>query len=147
MMLPGSQEQPGSSFAVQGYPSIVYQGRNVANPDVDAQHVGRAAIIALSDGRVAFAIDTTGMHAFGRSLLALRMANGAYVTDAVYSDGGGSTALALRENGRDVVARGMNARRLPAYVLAIPPSGSPVLGAIAGLGVGGLVAWLALRGR
>lgn len=150
MMAPGSIEQPGSTFAVQGYPTIVRGGGNVANPTSDTEQVGRAAIVLLSDGRVGFAVDTIGMYAFGQALIALRAANGASVTDAVYSDGGGSTALALRNasGGANVVAIGMDARRVPAYVLAIPPSDSSVGKVLAiggGLALGGLAAWFALK--
>ena len=109
-------------FAVQGYPEVVRDGRLEASDRADANVTGRAALCALTDGRVAFAIARCGMADFGRALLALRLDGNATVRDAIYTDGGGSTTLALRgEGGALAVAHGLDARRLPAYLFAEPP--------------------------
>lgn len=125
-VLDGAREAEGAVFAVQGYPEVVRNGRVEASERADSNATGRAALCALSDGRVAFAIARCGMAEFGRALLALRLDGGATVRDAIYTDGGGSTTLALRgEGGALAVAHGLDARRLPAYLIAEPPASGP----------------------
>lgn len=122
VVMDGAREVEGAIWAVQGYPEVVRNGRVEASDRTDANTTGRAALCALSDGRVAFAIARCGMAEFGRALLALRLDRGATVRDAIYTDGGGSTTLALRsEGGVLAVAHGLDARRLPAYLFAEPP--------------------------
>lgn len=125
-VLDGAREVEGAVWAVQGYPEVVREGRLEASDRVDTNVEGRAALCALSDGRVAFAIARCGMADFGRALLALRMEGDAKVRDAIYTDGGGSTCLALRGTGGElVVAHGLDGRRLPAYLIAEPPPSGP----------------------
>lgn len=152
-MMRGAHELVGARFACQGYPEVLRAAQNVASQEHDTNTTKRAALVLLSDGRVGLAIANTGIRAMGDLLLRARASNGATCTDAVYTDGGGSMALALRgPGGSDLVAENMTGRRLPVYVLAIPPrSGTGTTGAswwgwvagATGLGVVvGLVRWL-----
>ena len=125
-VLDGAREADGAIWAVQGYPEVLREGRIEASDRADTNVTGRAALCALSDGRVAFAIARCGMADFGRVLVALRMEGDTRVRDAIYTDGGGSTCLALRGTGGElVVAHGLDARRLPAYLTAEPPASGP----------------------
>lgn len=142
-VLDGAREVDGAVWAVQGYPEVVRDGRLEASDRVDTNVEGRAALCALSDGRVAFAIARSGMADFGRALLALRLEGDARVRDAIYTDGGGSTCLALRGTGGElIVAHGLEGRRLPAYLIAEPPSSGP--GMI--LAPGARTLWEGVRG-
>lgn len=116
----GAGEVEGAVFACQGYPELIRDGRLVARDVVNTDRVGRAALCVLDDGRVAFAVGRAPMAEFGRALLNLQ---GVRVRDAIYTDGGGSTTLALRgEGGRLEIAQGLDSRRLPVYILAEPPA-------------------------
>lgn len=99
---------PGdAAVAVQGYPWIVRDGEIHASPTVDAEHVGRVALVVLRDGRVGIAVRTGPMFTFAREL----DAGGA--EHVVYLDGGGSTFV--RADGR---TRGQEGeRRLPSFVI------------------------------
>lgn len=123
VMLDGDAIADGATWAAQGYPTLIHRGDNVANPSRDANTTGRAALCLLADGRAAFATARCGMYQFARELLALRDVR---VTDAAYTDGGGSTGLALRQGSGFAVSVGLDARRLPVYLLALPPAGSAV---------------------
>lgn len=156
-MMRGAAELRGAVFAVQGYPEVIRRAENVGSHDNDTNTTTRAALVLLSDGRVGFAISRSGIRAMGDLLLRARTSNGATVSDAVYTDGGGSMALALRgPGGSDLVAENMTGRRLPVFVLAIPPRGdgggsSPgwwwgAFGTVAaGTGLVALVRWLRSR--
>lgn len=131
--LQGAREARGAVFAVQGYPELLRSGDNVASVRNDRDTTGRAALCLLSDGRAAFAIGRAPMREFAEVLRGVRV-GAASVTDAAYLDGGGSTSLALRgANGSDLFAHGLDARRLPVYLLAVPPRG--------GRGATGVVWW------
>lgn len=132
-MMDGAREVIGATFAAQGYPEVIRAGRVEASAERNTDAVGRAALCLLDDGRVAFAVGRASMRAFGEALLGL---SGVRVRDAVYTDGGGSTTLALRgEGGGLVIAHGLDARRLPVYLLAEPPSmGEGMVGAPSGSG-------------
>lgn len=118
----GAREVRGAVFAVQGYPELVRAGANVASERNDRDATGRAGFGVLSDGRVFFAAGRSGMREFAAALLAVEV-GGARVRDAVYTDGGGSTVLALRGPGGVILAQGLEGRRLPSYLLAVPPRG------------------------
>lgn len=152
-MMRGAAELPRAVFAVQGYPEVLRHGENVASTAHDTDAVMRAALVLLSDGRVGFAISRSGIRAMGELLQRARAEGGATITDATYTDGGGSMALALRgPGGSDLVAENLDGRRLPVFVLAMPPHGGVGMtgvrwkGWVAGLAsFGGLVAlvrWL-----
>jgi hypothetical protein len=94
---------------VQGYPQIVHDRRNLASRTVDAETVGRVALVVLTDGRIALAVGTCSMHAFAESLVALGAVH------AVYLDGGSSTYV--RAPSRTI---GGDARALPSFVLLRP---------------------------
>lgn len=123
-MLPGARELEGASVAVQGYPSLLLDGAVQRTSDRDT--TGRAALCLLADGRVGFAVARCSMPEFAEVL----RASPAGVRGAVYTDGGGSTTLALRgEGGRLLVAHGLDSRRLPVYLLAEPaPMGPGMVG-------------------
>lgn len=134
----GAREAPDAVFALQGFPELLRDGANVANPARDADVTGRAALVRLGDGRVGFAAGRASMHGFASALRGLATVQ---VTDAVYLDGGGSTALAARgADGALVASVGLDARRVPSYVLAVPPGsawGSVVLALALGAGAWG----------
>ncbi len=146
-MIQGAAEVRDARFAVQGYPEIVRRGENVGSREHDTDTNKRAALVLLSDGRVGFAISRSGIRAMGDLLLGARASNNATVTDAVYTDGGGSMALALRgPGGRDLVAENLDGRRLPVFLLAlVPPGGAPGnvsrawVGTVAGMTFAGLL--------
>lgn len=75
--------------AVQLYPELIWDGRNVASTSVDTSTVWRAALGVLPGGKMVLAISRAPMHAFAEKLRALG------VTYAGYTDGGGSTSLQL----------------------------------------------------
>lgn len=145
----GAREVAGATFAVQGYPELLRDGENVANPSRDTERTGRAALLLLDDGRVGFAVGRAGMRAFAESLRTLR---GVKVTQAVYTDGGGSTALAVRGVGSSLlVSVGLDSRRVPAYVIAEPPASGPAMTGmpwrlvVGGVGVVTVALWWLLR--
>jgi len=116
-VLDGGVSAPGAVFAMQGYPEVIRGGRNNASQTRDLGATGRAALCVLRDGRVAFAVANTGIRQFADLLLARG------VVEAVYLDGGGSTMLAVRDapGGRVVTSRGLDSRRVPSFLLAVPP--------------------------
>ena len=123
VVMDGAAEIEGAVFAVQGYPAVLRRRSNVATRDKNRETTGRAALCLLGDGRVAFAVGRAPMWEFGEALRALTDVD---VVDALYTDGGGSTTLALRDaNGTLEVAHGLDSRRLPAYILAEPGPSSP----------------------
>ncbi len=133
----GGRETSGAEFAVQGFPELLFEGANVANAARDTDVTGRAALVLAADGRVGFAVARASMYGFAELL---RTVGSASVRHAVYLDGGGSTALALRgEEGELVTGVGLDARRVPAYVLATPPGS--VLGALVLAALLGVAAW------
>ncbi len=129
----GALEVQGAVFAVQGYPELIRRGAVVIGTR-DADRVGRAAFCVLADGRVGFAVGRAPMRAFAEAVLALPCR----VSDAIYTDGGGSTTLGLRNvrGGLDV-AQGLDARKLPIYLIGEPP---PAGAGMVGAGGGGVVA-------
>lgn len=136
-MLEGDAVCDGAVFAHQGYPAMVVDGRNVASRENDTNATGRAALLVFADGGVGFCVSRTGIRELAALLLGLR---GEWrVTGATYMDGGGSTALALRGAGGALeLGVGLQSRRVPAYVIAVPPL-APVGGALGGAVGGALV--------
>lgn len=93
---PGADAVPGARLSVQLYPTLVRDGQViVSNNGTNADRVWRAALCVLDDGRLAFAIMQADMQTFARTLIAALRARHAY-----YTDGGGSTSLAVRGDAR-----------------------------------------------
>lgn len=83
---------PNATVAVQGYPTLVEDGRNVAGTSGNlADHVWRAALVIGRDGQLWFAVGHDTMHGFATSLI------NAGALHALYTDGGGSARLATRD--------------------------------------------------
>lgn len=103
--------------AWQGYPALIRDGVRVVSGASDTQRVGRAGAGRLADGRLFFAAMRASMLDF---TIAVESLGG--VTDLVYSDGGGSTVLALRD-GETVSAPGdLTRRRLPSFLVLVDPA-------------------------
>jgi hypothetical protein len=104
----------GSTVAVQGYPSLLESGANVASEVHDTDTDWRSALAVRSDGRLALCVGRSGMREFAAELLTRGC------RQACYLDGGTSTALWQRSGERDGVAV---PRALPAWVLCRAASG------------------------
>jgi hypothetical protein len=91
---PGWSAPAGARVAVQGYPALVLDGRNVA--DNAAGHNGdvdwRAGLALLGDGRMLFAVGRIDMEGLGAALVR------AGARAAHYTDGGGSARLATADH-------------------------------------------------
>ena len=79
-----------ATIAVQGYPTLVWEGRNDASAAVNTSSVWRAALGIMVDGRLFVAVGHGTMREFAE---ALRLRGAKF---AVYLDGGGSTSLVSR---------------------------------------------------
>lgn len=86
----GARVQAGASVAVQGYPSMVWQGTNEGSTRNDLDRNERSAFGILRDGRVFIAFAETGIRAMAESLIAM---GAEYAT---YGDGGGSGGMFVR---------------------------------------------------
>lgn len=81
----GASAVPCAPVAVQGYPTVVWDGQNEAPTRGEAtSSTWRSALVLLQDGRLAFALARATFPEFGRWLVE----SGA--THAIYTDGGGS---------------------------------------------------------
>jgi hypothetical protein len=78
--------------AAQFYPTLVHGGAVVARRDRNTQRVQRAGLAVLRDGRLALFVCKAGLR-----VVAERLRGVLDATDAGYTDGGGSTRLALRD--------------------------------------------------
>ena len=76
--------------AVQLYPELVWEGRNVASTSIDTSRVWRAALGVLPGGKMVLVVGIAPMHQFADLLIALG------VIYAGYTDGGGSASLQVR---------------------------------------------------
>lgn len=110
----GDRIEAGATFAIQTYPSMIENSENKSSTVKDTNSTGRACIGIHQDGSVIFATYTGGIRQFSQLLIGLGVQNCGYL------DGGGSTSLF----GPDSVGIGLRARRLPSYILAIPPNQS-----------------------
>lgn len=149
----GARYPDEALVAVQGYPTLVWNRSNVVLPNVNPEQWRRAALAILEDGRLAFIIGSGPMHGFAERVRAL----GAVY--AVYTDGGGSTSLAVRGDRR----YGSAENRAVAAWLGVWPSatgqwwqvkGGPaetakavVALALLGAGGAGLYYWIRKRGH
>jgi hypothetical protein len=109
----GDRIEAGATFAIQGYPSMIENSENKSSTVKDTNSTGRACVGIHQDGSVIFATYTGGIRQFSELLI------GIGVKAATYMDGGGSTSMF----GPDVTI-GLRSRRLPSYVMAIPPNQS-----------------------
>lgn len=109
----GAALAAGARVAVQGYPALVLEGRNVATPERDTGREGRAALVLLTDGRFAFASARLGMHAFAEALRSSASA-------AVYTDGGSSLKHWIKGADRSA-ADAPSEPAVPAWLLAVDP--------------------------
>lgn len=89
----GADAAPGATLALQAWPTLVRFGDPVAVRS--GQHVDRAALCALVDGRWAVALWHGTLDAFARSLAEMPE-----IADAGDLDGGNSTQLAHRDGTR-----------------------------------------------
>ena len=107
----GWSTPPWGGVAWQGYPLLV-SGGVPERFTGDADRVERAAVGLLPDGRVVFATGVSGMAEFARGLAGLGL------SWAAYSDGGGSTALVVKDGERILEDRPGNAvaRRVASFV-------------------------------
>lgn len=113
---PGAMALPNARIVVQTYPTLVRDGvRIVSNQGTNRDRNWRAALARLRTGRLAFAIQYADMQTFADALIALG------ATDAGYTDGGGSTSLAIR--GEERLGSSEN-RRVPVWLLAHRPRAS-----------------------
>lgn len=90
----GNHFPEAATIAVQGYPTLVWNGRNDASAAVNTSSVWRAALGILVDGRLFVAVGHGTMREFAE---ALRLRGAKF---AVYLDGGGSTSLVSRDGTR-----------------------------------------------
>lgn len=92
----GGVKLPTDKVAIQGFPTLVFDGHVVAsNTGSNSEQNWRAALVLMNDGRIALAATARrlDMVAFAQALVA------AGAKAATYTDGGGSTALRARDGG------------------------------------------------
>jgi hypothetical protein len=106
----GDASHPGSTFAAQAFPCLVYDGRARDTGDGDTVPVTAHGI--LRDGRVFFAYDVSRRPGFSRRLVS---AGAVY---AGYNDGGGSARLIVR-GGENVGHR--DNRRCACWLVCLAP--------------------------
>ncbi len=96
-------------IAVQGYPSLLENGENVASlTGQNAERGWRAALVLLENGNLAFAVGQDTMPGFAARL---KRIGGRY---AVYTDGGGSAKIVTQNGER---AGSSENRRVPVYLV------------------------------
>lgn len=136
----GGNLPEGASVAVQLFPSLVENGRSVAENSPNTESSWRAALGELEDGRLAFVIWRGSVPEFARKLAR------AGFRWAGYTDGGGSTSMQVG----DTRLGATDNRAVGSFLLAKSASSTTriwiiVLGTIAGLGLVALVGWLVYR--
>ena len=119
---PGAQVDPRAQVAVQLYPALLLDGRNVATDDgTNTDRVWRAGVGLHPRLGVVFAVmPSATMRGFAEALRALG------VVSAGYTDGGGSASLLVR--GLERVGSSEN-RRVASWLVALPPSAPAPAGA------------------
>jgi len=137
-----------ASVGVQMYPSLVIDGRvpSLSVTGSNGQREGRAGVLGFANGEIAFAVGTDTLAGFGQRCRQTGAVWGGY------TDGGGSTALAMRNEDGTVrkwgasenrpvavflVARKPVAPSLPATVISAAPT-ALVVGLMTALVVGGV---------
>lgn len=123
-----AQVTAGAKVAVQLYPPMILNGRDVTTASLNTDRVWRSAVGIDRNGKIVFAVTQNSMTGMAREMLD----HG--VVDAGYTDGGGSTRLAIR--GQREVGNSEN-RRVPLWYVA---EASPVVTGKSGLAiVGGIL--------
>jgi hypothetical protein len=136
----GNVVAPGATVAIQGYPTLAFGGQASGG----GAESSVAGIGLLSSGRIMYLVASGGSLAELGTLFVQRGA-----TAAGYCDAGSSAALYVRGEGY----RGVHARNptLPAWIIAeggsgiVSAGGSKVIAACAGILVGSLALWWALK--
>ncbi len=114
--LPDPATLSGADLVLQARPELVRDGVVVASASIDGDATRRAAVALLGPDVAALVVSRPmGNHAFA---VALQRLLGA--TEALYTDGGGSTELLVA--GRPVGGTTGRSRRVPSFVAAIDPS-------------------------
>lgn len=137
----GNVVAPGATVAIQGYPTLAFGGQASGG----GAESSVAGLGLLSNGRIMYLVASGGSLSELGTLFVQRGA-----TAAGYCDAGSSAALYVRGEG----FRGVHARNptLPAWIIAEGGSGivsavggSKVVAACAGILVGSLALWWALK--
>lgn len=104
-------------LAWQGYPRLIEQGRNIASTTRDTNRTERAGLGRLRSGELVFVSGVDSMRGFAESAVVID------IDELVYSDGGESRVVAVRERDRILAdqASNLTARRVPSFVCAIDP--------------------------
>lgn len=153
---PGAVIAPGATVAVQGYPTIAWNGA-AAGPSTGESSV--AGLGLLRNGNLLYMVAAAGSP---RALGAEFVRRGAIA--AVYMDAGASASLFLREGGwQGVHAGGATGPKIPGWIIATGGAAEPslfdangnVFGSLStatkigiilvGLGLMGATAWWLLR--
>jgi hypothetical protein len=108
----GDVVAPNALVAVQGYPALVRAGVIVASAAVNRSNVWRAGFGTIVDD-VVLAVGVGSMVEFAAAMLALGC------MEAAYTDGGGSTRLAVREKGVPSIGSSEN-RRVASFLTCEP---------------------------
>lgn len=126
-----SRIDASTRVAVQGYPTVVAAGRNVASPSLNTDATARPALCLLSNGQLALVATVGSMTTLAEKCLA------AGAQEAIYLDGGGSGYLAWRGDGW---FPSREHRRLPAFVVINQPSSMSTGSKVAAIGVAAALA-------
>lgn len=89
---PDATVPANADVAIQAYPSIVEDGRNIANDasGSNGQALWRGGLGILRDGRMVYALGIASMRTFAAAMIALGC------TYVIYLDGGGSASMQVR---------------------------------------------------
>jgi len=123
VFLDNANVAPGARVAVQFYPPLVVDGRNVATPTLNTGSEWRSGVALMQDGRLAFAVGTMPMHAFAAALIR------AGAVGAAYTDGGGSSALVTAA----ATAGSSEHRRVASWLIVRKPARNIVVPVLLGL--------------
>lgn len=127
----GASVVPGARVAVQGYPTLVVNGRNVASPSVDTSAEWRAGMAIMRDGTLAFAVGQMSMWQFAEEFAR------AGADEAMYTDGGSSASLWTQAGRYGHPAP----RDVPSWLVVRGSFVPPALLVAAALAGGGYYAW------
>lgn len=122
---PGQSPKPNATFALQGYPELLRGGNSVVDTSLNRNHRWRVGIGIERTGTLCFAIGWGNMELFAAEIAKHE------VSDAIYTDGGGSASLV----GPDGSRYGDPENRAVASWIYVPKrvQSAPVSGGGAGL--------------